>query len=177
MLIELQNLIPEPIPQKIVEASKVWGTNLRIETNSNVLVSAQSGMGKSTLLHIIYGLRKDYCGQLLMDGTWEAGPSVEVSVPADTSLNLTGSVGDIGEGVIANEEVIASVSKRWPFPFAPIKKSRRCEQYAGSVILPVLKERFTIGHDESAVFPTPLKPSCEPIYSSAKFQRLLDFPG
>ena len=68
MLIELQNLIPEPIPQKIVEASEVWGTNLRIETNSNVLVSAQSGMGKSTLLHIIYGLRKDFSGQLLMDG-------------------------------------------------------------------------------------------------------------
>ena len=52
MLIELQNLIPEPIPQKIVDASEVWGTNLRIETNSNVLVSAQSGMGKSTLLHV-----------------------------------------------------------------------------------------------------------------------------
>lgn len=68
MLIELQNLIPEPIPQKIVEASEVWGTNLRIETNSKVLVSAQSGMGKSTLLHLIYGLRKDYSGQLLMDG-------------------------------------------------------------------------------------------------------------
>ena len=67
MLIELQNLIPEPIPQKIVEASEVWGTNLRIETNSNVLVSAQSGMGKSTLLHVIYGLRKDYSGQVLMD--------------------------------------------------------------------------------------------------------------
>jgi putative ABC transport system ATP-binding protein len=67
MLIELQNLIPEPIPQEIVEASEVWGTNLRIETNSNVLVSAQSGMGKSTLLHVIYGLRKDYSGQVLMD--------------------------------------------------------------------------------------------------------------
>ena len=67
MLIELQNLIPEPIPQNIVEASEVWGTNLRIETNSNVLVSAQSGMGKSTLLHIIYGLRKDYSGKLLID--------------------------------------------------------------------------------------------------------------
>ena len=68
MLIELQNLTPDPIPQKIVEASEVWGTNLRIETNSNVLVSAQSGMGKSTLLHVIYGLRKDYSGQLLIDG-------------------------------------------------------------------------------------------------------------
>ena len=43
-------------------------------------------------------------------------------MPADTSLNLTGSVGDVGEGVIANGEVIASVSKRWPFPFALKKK-------------------------------------------------------
>ena len=44
-------------------------------------------------------------------------------MPADTSLNLTGSVGDIGEGVIANGEVIASVSKRWPFPFCHHEKA------------------------------------------------------
>ena len=58
-----------------------------------------------------------------MDGTWKPGLVSRFSVPADTSLNLTGSVGDIGEGVIANGEVIASVSKRWPFPFALIKKA------------------------------------------------------
>ena len=52
-----------------------------------------------------------------MDGTWKPGLVSRFSVPADTSLNLTGSVGDVGEGVIANGEVIASVSKRWPFPF------------------------------------------------------------
>ena len=57
-----------------------------------------------------------------MDGTWKPGLVSRFSVPADTSLNLTGSVGDIGEGVIANGEVIASVSKRWPFPFALMKK-------------------------------------------------------
>ena len=57
-----------------------------------------------------------------MNGTWKPGLVSRFSVPADTSLNLTGSVGDIGEGVIANGEVIASVSKRWPFPFAYMKK-------------------------------------------------------
>ena len=57
-----------------------------------------------------------------MDGTWKPGLVSRFSVPADTSLNLTGSVGDIGEGVIAYGEVIASVSKRWPFPFALMKK-------------------------------------------------------
>ena len=68
MLIELDNVIPDPIPEKIVESSKLWGKNFRIDTNSNVLVSAQSGMGKSTLLHLIYGLRKDYSGQISIDG-------------------------------------------------------------------------------------------------------------
>ena len=67
MLIDLQNVIPYAIPKKMVEHSQVWAKNFRIETNSKVLVSAKSGTGKSTLLHIIYGLRKDYSGQLLID--------------------------------------------------------------------------------------------------------------
>ncbi|MEC7401734.1 MAG: ABC transporter, partial [Verrucomicrobiota bacterium] len=62
MLIELNDLVPDPLPEKIVEASGIWGGELRIETRSKVLVSAQSGMGKSTLLHILYGLRQDYTG-------------------------------------------------------------------------------------------------------------------
>ena len=56
MLIELDNVIPDPLPKNIVESSKLWGKHFRVDTNSRVLVSAQSGMGKSTLLHLIYGL-------------------------------------------------------------------------------------------------------------------------
>lgn len=69
MLIELNDLVPDPLPKKIVEASGIWGGELRIETRSKVLVSAQSGMGKSTLLHILYGLRQDYTGTAKVDGT------------------------------------------------------------------------------------------------------------
>ena len=69
MLIELNDLVPDPMPEKIVEASGIWGGELRIETRSKVLVSAQSGMGKSTLLHILYGLRQDYTGTAKVDGT------------------------------------------------------------------------------------------------------------
>ena len=69
MLIELNDLVPDPLPEKIVEASGIWGGELRIETRSKVLVSAQSGMGKSTLLHILYGLRQDYTGTAKVDGT------------------------------------------------------------------------------------------------------------
>ena len=69
MLIELNDLVPDPLPEKIVEASGIWGGELRIAPRSKVLVSAQSGMGKSTLLHILYGLRQDYTGTAKVDGT------------------------------------------------------------------------------------------------------------
>ena len=63
MLIELEKLVPHPLPDRIVESSAVWRNELKIEPQSKVLFSAQSGMGKSTLLHILYGLCKDYSGE------------------------------------------------------------------------------------------------------------------
>ena len=68
MLIELNQVIPEPIPKEMVERSEVWGTQLKIEPKSFTLISAHSGKGKSTLLHILYGLRKDYRGNVFIDG-------------------------------------------------------------------------------------------------------------
>ena len=68
MLIELEKLVPHPLPDRIVESSAVWRNELKIEPQSKVLFSAQSGMGKSTLLHILYGLRKDYSGEAKLEG-------------------------------------------------------------------------------------------------------------
>lgn len=68
MLIELNQVIPEPIPKEMIERSEVWGTQLKIEPQSISLISAHSGKGKSTLLHLLYGLRKDYSGEVLIDG-------------------------------------------------------------------------------------------------------------
>ena len=68
MLIELEKLVPHPLPDRIVESSAVWRNDLKIEPQSKVLFSAQSGMGKSTLLHILYGLRKDYSGEAKLEG-------------------------------------------------------------------------------------------------------------
>tara|TARA_B100000963_G_scaffold347444_1_gene353778 strand:+ start:247 stop:882 length:636 start_codon:yes stop_codon:yes gene_type:complete len=67
MLIELNQVIPEPIPKEMIELSEVWGTQLKIEPQSFTLISAHSGKGKSTLLHLLYGLRKDYSGEVLID--------------------------------------------------------------------------------------------------------------
>ena len=68
MLIELNNLVPTPLPDKVIKSSEIWDHNLRIESQSKILISAQSGMGKSTLLHLIYGLRHDYTGQFSIAG-------------------------------------------------------------------------------------------------------------
>ncbi len=68
MLIELNKVVPTPLPGKIIKSSEIWDHNLRIESQSKILISAQSGMGKSTLLHLIYGLRHDYTGQFSIAG-------------------------------------------------------------------------------------------------------------
>ena len=68
MLIELEKLVPHPLPDRIVESSAVWRNELKIKSQSKVLFSAQSGMGKSTLLHILYGLRQDYSGEAKLEG-------------------------------------------------------------------------------------------------------------
>ena len=68
MLIELNQVIPEPIPKEMIERSEVWGTQLKIEPRTFNLISAHSGKGKSTLLHLLYGLRKDFSGEVIMNG-------------------------------------------------------------------------------------------------------------
>ncbi len=68
MLIELDKLVPHPLPDRIVKSSAFWSNELKIEPHSKVLFSAQSGMGKSTLLHILYGLRQDYSGEAKLEG-------------------------------------------------------------------------------------------------------------
>lgn len=67
MLISLENIVPSPIPQSHLESSEIWNSTLTFESKSSILISADSGKGKSTLLHLIYGLRKDYSGNLFIN--------------------------------------------------------------------------------------------------------------
>ena len=67
-MIELNHVVPHPLPKQVIQSSDVWNTKLCFKPNSTCLVSAQSGMGKSTLLHLLYGVRKDFSGILSIDG-------------------------------------------------------------------------------------------------------------
>ena len=68
MQYKLNNLLPHPLKeQKRLNASDIWETECFLEKGKKYLVTAPSGKGKSTFLHILYGLRKDYEGQVVLN--------------------------------------------------------------------------------------------------------------
>lgn len=64
MDVRFDHIVPEPLSgSPALAKSQVWGHDLRLMPGETVLFRAASGKGKSTLLHILYGLRKDYQGE------------------------------------------------------------------------------------------------------------------
>ena len=49
------------------EASQVWQQNISIVKGEHLHIVAPSGSGKTSLIHFIYGLRKDYSGSIFYD--------------------------------------------------------------------------------------------------------------
>jgi ABC-type lipoprotein export system ATPase subunit len=63
MQLSLQGVIPVPLREKVnTYESGIWKTNLAFNKGEYVFIQAPSGTGKTTLVHILYGLRKDYEG-------------------------------------------------------------------------------------------------------------------
>ena len=70
MTIRLEYLIPLPLLGQQRIKSEIWEIEGPIfESGHSYLVEAPSGRGKTSLLSIIYGLRKDYRGKLYIDNT------------------------------------------------------------------------------------------------------------
>ncbi len=70
-MIELNNLRPTPLvemPNGIRPGSGIFATQCFFEKDKRYLVNAASGKGKSTFLHIIYGLRTDFEGLATIHG-------------------------------------------------------------------------------------------------------------
>jgi putative ABC transport system ATP-binding protein len=73
-MIKLQNIKPEPLFESGQSPkSDIWDTNRTFKKGKNYLITAPSGKGKSTLLHVIYGLRKDFSGELFLNEKDSAG--------------------------------------------------------------------------------------------------------
>ncbi len=70
MEIHFKHIIPVPLKESLkTGVSDIWDkSDLVLKNNDRFLVKAPSGKGKSTFLHILYGIRNDYSGELLVDG-------------------------------------------------------------------------------------------------------------
>lgn len=69
MLLSLQQLVPVPLHDKPgLEKSAVWKKTLEFRTPEYVFIQAPSGTGKTTLIHQLYGLRKDFTGSIGWNG-------------------------------------------------------------------------------------------------------------
>jgi len=62
MQIQLQKIIPTYFEQDKIVNSEIWAQEITFTKGEHTHIIAESGRGKTSLIHFIYGLRKDYNG-------------------------------------------------------------------------------------------------------------------
>jgi ABC-type lipoprotein export system ATPase subunit len=68
MQIQLQQVLPTFIEKEKTDQSQIWNSTVVFNTGENIQIVAPSGSGKTSLIHFLYGLRKDFTGSILYDG-------------------------------------------------------------------------------------------------------------
>ena len=81
MQIQLENLVPIPLQDKILQRqSDIWNREVTFTPGSFVKIKAPSGTGKTTLVHYLYHIRYDYTGQVVVDGqSWSTYNKDQIS--------------------------------------------------------------------------------------------------
>ena len=87
-MFQLHNIIPAPLQDTPLGSSDIWATERRFVHGQRYFVAAPSGKGKSTFLHILYGLRDDYTGTALCNHTDLRGQSAAAKA-ADRQTRLS----------------------------------------------------------------------------------------
>lgn len=67
MRIQLRNVAPDYIETEKRKDSDIWAQNISIMKGERLHIVAPSGSGKTSLMHFIYGVRKDYSGSIFYD--------------------------------------------------------------------------------------------------------------
>lgn len=62
MQILLQKIVPTYFEHGKINNSQIWAQNITLTKGEHAHIIAPSGRGKTSLIHFIYGLRKDYNG-------------------------------------------------------------------------------------------------------------------
>ncbi len=67
MLITLQQLSPVFLEPEKINGSQLWNKDLIFSKGEKIQLVAPSGSGKTSFIHFLYGLRKDYTGNILFN--------------------------------------------------------------------------------------------------------------
>ena len=77
MQIRLRKVSPDFIEEEKIIGSGIWNADLLFQPAEKVQIIAPSGSGKTSLIHFLYGLRKDYAGHIFYDDKDIAGFGAE----------------------------------------------------------------------------------------------------
>jgi len=64
MDIFFNQVLPAPLSSMQLAENSLWSQCVTIKKGQKVIVEAPSGRGKSTLIHTLFGIRKDYSGEI-----------------------------------------------------------------------------------------------------------------
>jgi ABC-type lipoprotein export system ATPase subunit len=68
MVLTITQLLPIPLKERLQSrSSEVWQQTVSLQQGEKLFIQAPSGTGKTTLAHILYGIRRDYEGSVLWD--------------------------------------------------------------------------------------------------------------
>lgn len=68
MEIRLQQIVPTYLEPARTAGSAVWNHELAFKPGERIQIVAPSGTGKTSLMHFLYGIRRDHEGKVLYDG-------------------------------------------------------------------------------------------------------------
>lgn len=69
MLLNLKQVVPVFLEPEKVARSAVWNQTLSFTPGERIQIVAPSGSGKTSLIHFLYGMRRDYNGSIHIDQT------------------------------------------------------------------------------------------------------------
>jgi ABC-type lipoprotein export system ATPase subunit len=67
MDLQLRQIIPTYFNENRKQSSEIWGKDLVFSKGEYIKIVAPSGSGKTSLIHFLYGMRKEYKGRIHYD--------------------------------------------------------------------------------------------------------------
>ncbi|MFL5787801.1 MAG: ATP-binding cassette domain-containing protein [Flavisolibacter sp.] len=67
MYIQLHDLLPSYFKEERKQSSEIWGKELHFNKGEYIKIVAPSGRGKTSLMHFLFGIRKEYSGSVNYD--------------------------------------------------------------------------------------------------------------